>query len=156
MFVVNIIIWFFVALSWYKIFEKVKIPGWKALIPFYEEYTRFKLAGKKGWYFPYLLVSFISGIVDIIYMSLLALSAMDDIIEAFLESGIHMDKDLTVLFVLHLCIGAVVSVVKIMIGIIISNGFGKTYIFGVGLGLFPIVFAPILAFGNAIYRDKYI
>ena len=36
--------------SRWRIFEKAKQPGWGALIPFYNIYLTFKVAGRPGWW----------------------------------------------------------------------------------------------------------
>jgi hypothetical protein len=43
-------------------------------------------------------------------------------------------------------------VIKLLVDIELSKRFGKEAAFGVGLWLLPIVFYPILAFGNAQYQ----
>lgn len=51
-------------------------------------------------------------------------------------------------------------VILIMIGLdmyvgkCIANKFGKSDAFGIGLGILPIIFAPILAFGKAEFQEK--
>lgn len=42
----------------------------------------------------------------------------------------------------------------VYIGTYIAKKFGKSSGFGIGLGLLPIVFAPILAFGKAEFQEK--
>ena len=42
----------------------------------------------------------------------------------------------------------------VCIGRDIAKKFGKSIGFGVGLGLLPIVFAPVLAFGKAEFQER--
>lgn len=55
--------------SVWKIFEKAGDKGWKALIPFYNSYTLFKVAGYNGWMFLLLIIP----IVNIVIFVLLSL-----------------------------------------------------------------------------------
>lgn len=49
----------------WKMFQKAGLPGWGSLIPFYNIYLRFKMAGMSGWWllsiliFPVFLIAFI-------------------------------------------------------------------------------------------------
>ena len=48
----------------------------------------------------------------------------------------------------------ILIVFDVCIGRCLAKKFGKTGAFGIGLGLIPIVFAPILAFGKAEFQEK--
>lgn len=50
----------------WKIFEKAGEAGWKCLVPFYNTYTLFRIAGRNGWWFLALLVPFVNIIVMLI------------------------------------------------------------------------------------------
>lgn len=43
-------------------------------------------------------------------------------------------------------------VAAVLVGIEVAKRFGKDQIFGVGLGLLPFIFYPILGFGSAQYQ----
>ena len=129
MFVVKIILWILTAFCWWKIFEKAEIKGWKAFIPFYCDYTRFGLADKKWLYFPFLFISIIEGIVNVVYSALAALDLADSLLE-----NVNLDMDLQFLFW-----------IRIVLTIIV---------FGIGLGILPVVFAPILAFDRSVYFEE--
>ncbi len=49
----------------WKIFEKAGVEGWKVLIPFYNTYTLFQIAGRNGWGFLLLLIPFVNIVVGI-------------------------------------------------------------------------------------------
>lgn len=55
-------------LAWWKMFEKAGMPGWKALIPFYNMYCLYKIAfGRdKGWMFLLTLVPCVGAVIGII------------------------------------------------------------------------------------------
>lgn len=142
------ITWILTAVCWWRIFTKANTAGWKALIPFYCDYTRFKIAGQQYWYLPYLLFIIgrsISSIMSIIYL------IVDTI--RWIQDGVFAGNALEVKSMSwgFLLIGVVFDV---CIGNCIAKKFGKTTAFGVGLGLLPIIFAPILAFGKAEFQEK--
>lgn len=66
---VAIAIAIFQTLCYYFIFEKAGIPGWKAIIPFYNLYYFYKVCGFNGWFF---LMEFVpvAGIVFRIFTSI--------------------------------------------------------------------------------------
>lgn len=55
--------------SFWRIFEKAGDKGWKSLIPLYNTYTLFKVAGYNGWMFLLLLIP----IVNIVILLLISL-----------------------------------------------------------------------------------
>ena len=142
------ITWIFTAICWWRVFTKANVAGWKALIPFYSDYTRYKIAGKKSWYLPYLFLTIAKQIYSITAIIVL----LGNIIEfmaggTFDGSGIEMKATSWGLTLL-------IAIFDIYIGRHLAQKFGKSLAFGVGLGLIPIVFVPILAFGKTEYQDK--
>ncbi len=55
-------------------------------------------------------------------------------------------------WILLFLVPAVNLVATILIGISIAQRFGKSTGFGVGVGLLPMIFYPLLAFGDARYQ----
>lgn len=53
-------------ISYWRIFEKAGYEGWRALVPFYSQYTFFELTIGCGWLFLLLLVPMASVAVTII------------------------------------------------------------------------------------------
>lgn len=146
---VNILMWMFTAFCWWKIFEKAGIRGWKAIIPFYGDFVRFKMVGKKWMYIPFLVFSTIETVVNFAYTSL----KMIEVAENYSEQ-INIQNDLTILFWVRIVVTLVVFIISIQIGILVADRFRKSPIFGIGLGVIPIVFAPIIAFDRSVYIDK--
>ena len=149
MFIVKFILWILTAFCWWKIFEKAQIKGWKAFIPFYCDYTRFGLANKKWLYFPFLILSIIEEVVNIVYSALAALDLADSLLE-----NVSLDMDLQFLFWTRIILTIIVVTIEIMVGIIIARKYGKEPLFGIGLGILPVVFAPILAFDRSVYHEE--
>lgn len=148
--VVKILMWVFTAICWWKIFEKAGIKGWKAIIPYYSDYVRFGMADKKWMYFPYLILSIVETCVSFIYTSLKMIELADS-----LSEQISIESDLVLFFWVRLVVSILLFIISIFVGLIIAAKFGKTPIFGIGLGVLPIVFAPIIAFDKSVvYLDR--
>ena len=43
-------LWVVSVIALWKLFEKAGIPGWKAIIPIYNQWLLFEMAGKPGWW----------------------------------------------------------------------------------------------------------
>lgn len=55
----------------WKIFTKAGKPGWAAIVPFYNLYVQFQIAGMNGWMFLLLLVPIVNIVVAImLYVNL--------------------------------------------------------------------------------------
>ena len=55
----------------WKIFTKANKPGWASIIPFYNMYTQFEIAGMNGWMFLLLLVPIVNIVIAImLYVNL--------------------------------------------------------------------------------------
>lgn len=56
-----------IVINW-KIFTKAGREGWKSLIPFYNLYVEFEIAGMNGWMFLLMLVPFVGYVMPFILM----------------------------------------------------------------------------------------
>lgn len=52
-------------IAMWRIFEKAQEAGWKSLIPFYNTYLLFRIAGRNGWGFLLLLVPIVQIVVAV-------------------------------------------------------------------------------------------
>ena len=52
--------------SYWKMFEKAGEKGWKSIIPFYNTYILFKIAGYNGWMFLLLIIPFVNIVISIL------------------------------------------------------------------------------------------
>lgn len=147
--IISAIIWIFTVVSWWLIFEKAGIKGWKAMIPFYEDYIKFKIADKSMLYIPYLAVTAISSVVKVISGLVTILNLLD-----YENQFMLLDTYRPGLSIAKWLFKIAIIAADIFVGVKIAEKFGKSKKFGVGLGLIPIVFAPILAFGKAQYIES--
>lgn len=111
------------AAGYCKMFGKAGVSGWKAFIPLYNDYEKFKLAWNPRMFFVYLALSLVLMVVCIV------------------------DTTAAYLFSLPVLIAAAVIFVKQELKM--AKSFGK----GVGTGLLlmfvPFIAAPVLGFGKA-------
>lgn len=146
--VLKIISWIILVVGWWKVYEKAEIKGWKALIPFYSDYVRFQLGDKPLLYIPYLILTIVEMITSFLYVTLLALKLID------FYGQLDMGMDLGTLNALRWIFMMVLLAIDILVGMRIAYKFGKSKWFGVGLGVIPLVFVLILAFGKTQYIGK--
>jgi uncharacterized membrane protein YhaH (DUF805 family) len=60
--------------SMWKIFTKAGMPGWGALIPFYNLYLLCKVCGKSGWWVLLMFIPLVNFVIAILLMIELATS----------------------------------------------------------------------------------
>ena len=114
--------------SHWFIFQKAGEAGWKSLIPIYNNYIVTKIAWKPIYFWITLCLSFIS--------SLLASS------------------DSNIVAVMAGLISIALVILSVMQNINLARKFGQDDAFAIGLIFLPIIFLPILAFGNAQYHPE--
>lgn len=122
-----------VVATW-RIFKKAGTGGWKALIPIYADYTFYKIAWKKKYFFIAFVLAIISSV-----LSNLAAPFSEHTLVLILASF---------LFLLAAVIIDIISIVKL------AKVFRKGGWFAAGLIFLPIIFIPILGFGKAKYKRR--
>ena len=119
----------------FKIFEKCGLEGWKAIIPFYNDYV----FAEKVWVPNYVLCLWIAFIVNQVIVSPIA------------PSGGFIG-------VLFSLVGFILSIFFIVVRgrfcYWIAKSFGYGAGFAVGLFFLPFIFYLILGFGDAQYRGN--
>ena len=116
--------------SW-KLFKKVGIPGWKSLIPFYNTYLVYKIAGMPGICFiPTSVLTIVSSLVkDGDYTSPLAITA--------------------------LALAMIVFIINVFRAVKLPRAFNKGIVFIVGMIFLPEIFEIILGMGKSKYNGPY-
>jgi hypothetical protein len=61
-----------VIIAMWKIFTKANVPGWGAIVPFYNAYLEFKITWGDGWKFLLMLIPIANIVIAIITMVKLA------------------------------------------------------------------------------------
>lgn len=129
------IIYIIDVIGMFKIFEKCGLEGWKAIIPFYNDYV----FAEKVWVPNYVLCLWIAFIVKWVIVSPIS----------------HSGGFIGILFSL---VGFILSIFFIVVRgrfcYWIAKSFGYDVGFAVGLFFLPFVFYLILGFGDAQYRGN--
>lgn len=63
--VIALIMLIIMVIANWKIFTKAGKPGWASIVPFYNMYTLFEVAGMNGWMFLLLLIPFVNIVMAI-------------------------------------------------------------------------------------------
>ena len=116
----------------WKIFNKAGEAGWKCLIPFYSQYTQYKIAWKGGVYFVSLIASLIYAFCY----------GYGDVIANNTAVGLRF---------VALAFAIVMFVINLIFCHKLSKSFGHGFGFTLGLIFLPFIFICILAFGKSQY-----
>ena len=130
----------------WKLFTKAGEKGWKALIPIYDVYILFKIAGAKSWFWG-LVVAEIIVFVD----TIIATNNGGVVTDA--NGNVTEIKDISFAIVI-----AAMAIFELICYIVLCAKLAKAFKRGAGtaIGLFflPNIFTLILAFGSAKYDKK--
>ena len=127
--IVGVIISVLTIIAWWRIFEKAGEKGWKVLIPFYNLYILFKIAGRNFWKFLGIYI----GIAFALW---------------FMSSSSFAG----VLLAIVLCVYFIIEFVKLYNGL--SKRFGHGTGFTVGLFFLNTIFMLILGFEKNEYNPN--
>lgn len=125
MFIIFIAIIVISMFGYYKMFKKAGEAGWKAFIPYYNNYICFKFAWNTKPFWFYLAAI-------LIFQSLSGLESL-------------------LLSLIGTVFGIVFIVMGIKLDIRVAKSFGKSTAWGVLLFFFPFIVSLILGFGKAEY-----
>lgn len=125
----GLIFYIVTVIALWKIFTKAGVAGWKSLIPIYNAYLLYKIAGVNFWVYG-LLLPMISGILQTV--------------------GQNTTDAMQILFALVAAVVLIYAEWKFSEGL--AKSFGKGTGFAIGLILLPNIFQLILGFGSAKYE----
>ena len=141
--IIYVVILAIAIISLWRIYEKMGEPGWKGIIPFYNIWVMVeKLKKPRFWFWIQVVCSALIIGISVITAGILviAMQAQEDI------AGI-----IAVIGLFTLVVAVVALVYQIRIYYALAKSFGYGIGFTVGLVLLPIVFFPILAFGDSVF-----
>lgn len=144
-------------IAFWKIFQKAGEKGWKAIIPFYNQYTEFKIFWSTKWFWITFIVVASLITIGVVTIGLAIFAAIDAGIDSDMLSDISGMGALlgiggTLFGGLIIIAGAVFCIiVDIMLKNRISKSFGHGAGFTCGLVFLEPIFIMILAFN----KDKY-
>jgi hypothetical protein len=151
MLIVYSIIWVLIAalmlVSLWRLFVKMGQPGWKGIVPFYNLWTAIKVLKKPVRWFWWLTGTYLLCLLTSATISVLLLTA--------LAAGYSSGTILSVMILTILCIAA--AIVGLVYEILLIRAWARSFGYGVGftwgLILLPVVFLPILAFGESVFTE---
>lgn len=131
---IGFLLWLFIKICQWIVFQKAGQAGWKSLIPIYDTFVLLRIIQRPQWW-GYLIVG---------------MSILQVIITMLTNDNTNETSTLTLL-------SNVVTVVVFIYSVRITNGLSRSFGHGLGftLGLlfFPYIFYPILAFGSSTYQS---
>lgn len=146
--IATLVFYIFTVIAGWKIFEKAGEKGWKSLIPIYNFYLLYKIAGLKNWFWITLLASFIGNFA--LGLAGVKSDMTEEEIKA-LDLSAHIPA---------LCVFVVAAIVMLVADIKqsvnLAKSFGKGTGFAVALIFFPNICWLILGFGSAKYDKKFV
>lgn len=124
--IVLLVFYVVAAIGSWKMFEKAHEAGWKALIPFYNDYIRFKISWNTRYFWIYLVLECVGGCLIFFAPNLMA---------AYIAETISI----------------VAGIMWAVLQYNIAAAYGKGLGYTLGLILFPYLFYMIIGFGGAQY-----
>lgn len=124
------LIWFVITIiGYWKLFEKAGQPGWKSIIPIYNEYCIYKIGWNGGIYWLNLLLNALSGFF-------------------LYQMGV---EQVIIWVLLSLLVSVLALILRVVFCIKLAQAYNKSGAFAIGLILFYPIFMLILAFGDGEY-----
>lgn len=130
---IGFLLWLFIKICQWIIFQKAGQAGWKSLIPVYDTFVLLRIIQRPMWW-GYLIVGV--SLVQLILSTMLDGSSND-------STSLQLISSIATLI-------AFIYSVRITHGL--SRSFGHGAGFTLGLLFLPYIFYPILAFGSSTYR----
>lgn len=118
-------------IAWWRIFKKAGEPGWKAIIPFYDGHTIFKICWKPAFFWLMLVLAVAGTVMTGFRLSL---------------GGFE-----TVIYITGYAFMLIALYISVLHSFKLSNAFGHGTGYAVGLVFLPTLFCLILAFGKSQY-----
>jgi hypothetical protein len=131
---IGFLVWLFIKICQWIIFQKAGQAGWKSLIPIYDTFVLLRIIQRPQWW-GYVIIG---------------VSIVQVILSAMLDGG---NNDSTVLQIISSLATLVAFIYSVRITNGLSRSFGHGIGFTIGLLFLPYIFYPILAFGSSTYRS---
>ena len=144
--------------SWWIIYDKMGEKGWKCLIPFYGRYTLFACVWEGKIYFISLLITALSVVLSAYGAVVLSFSMIMPFLAEFADVSMIASFIPASGGVGIILFSSIFSFAAWLVQMILNWRMVKCFGYGIGffLGItfLPMIFYPVLAFGNA-YFDYY-
>ena len=137
------VLWVLLVIAHWRMFTKAGEAGWKSIVPFYSDYTMFKLVWNTKMYWGFLACSLVMGLA----MAMSGSYAVQGSTVVATGAGSNFFLD-----ILSFVAWLGYLFLSVMLALKTALAFGKGTVYAVGLVLLPNIFTLILAFGDARYH----
>jgi len=140
---IGFILWVLLVVAHWRMFVKAGEAGWKAIVPFYCDYTMYKLTWNTNMFW-FSLIFTLLAFFTTAFSGTYAVSANGQII---IQDGGNFLFD-----ILSFIASIGTLFFTVMLSLKTALAYGKGTLYAIGLVLLPNVFTLIIAFGDARYR----
>lgn len=146
---IGLIFYLLMLIAGWRILKKAGEPGWKILIPIYNVYMLWKIAGMKNWWWAVICCGIIVAILE-------ACAGVD--YASLTESNVVFDnRPMVLVATLAGCFFAIYAcIAQILYAYRTSKVFGHGLGYTIGLIILPSLFWLILGFGRSDYDKRRI
>ena len=137
------VLWVLLIIAHWRMFEKAGEAGWKSIVPFYSDYTMFKLVWNTNMYWLFLVFSIIMALATT-FSGSYAIEG-STIVTTGASSNFLFD-------ILSFLASIGYLFLTVILALKTALAYGKGTVYAVGLVLLPNIFTLILGFGDARYR----
>ncbi len=123
-----LVFWIFQIIAFWKIFTKAGEPGWKSIIPIYNNYIQFKITWKPMWFWVNFVLLLINSIIA------------------------QVSEPNALILVISGIVAIALLVLNIVAMVKLSRSFGHGVGFAIGLILLYPIFVLILGYGKSEYE----
>lgn len=142
---ISVIFYIVEVIACWKIFPKAGEESWKSLIPIYNNYLLFKIAGMKSWFWWMLGIAFVSGLI------VSAAGFEPNAIRTNSFVGLNLFGA-----IVYLVTGVIEAAIMILYCVRLSKAFRHDAGFALGLIFLTPIFLLILGFGSSKYDKKIV
>ena len=151
-FVMGLIICVLLIVAMWRLFEKAGEKGWKSLIPIYDMYILYKIAGSKAIFWASLCISIICSITTATNALPIDYTASQEVITEQLNA---LDWNNYIPFIAAAVISIITSIVfYVIVAHRLAKAFGKGIGYTLGIIFVPEIVLLVLGFGKAKYSVK--
>lgn len=140
---------FSIVCYWF-IFKKCNEKSWKAIIPFYNTYIRYKLFYNKKVFIPYMVINIVLSYSFTMFLMLGAQMMEyfnpDDVAFGFNSIPANIINTASLYFFIIIISSIILLVLEIILNVYMAKSFKKSVGFTLGLVFLNIIFVAILAF----------
>ena len=123
-----LVFWIFQIIAFWKIFTKAGEPGWKSIIPIYNNYIQFKITWKPMWFWVNFVLLLINSIIA------------------------QVSEPNALILVISGIVAIALLVLNIVAMVKLSRSFGHGIGFAIGLIFLYPIFVLILGYGKSEYE----